>query len=102
MKRYLITIAFTLLCMVGATAQSMTDEQVIRFVLKEQKAGSTQQEIAVKLVQRGVTTEQIKRVQRKAERLKKNQGLGTVNKQTVGCAGTTAMSARFITVPPRK
>jgi protein involved in polysaccharide export with SLBB domain len=63
---------------------SMTDEQVIRFVLKEQKAGSTQQEIAVKLVQRGVTPDQIKRVQKKAERLKKDQGLGTVVKKTLG------------------
>ena len=80
MKKYLISIALTLICAMSAMAQSMTDEQVIRFVLKEQKAGSSQQEIAVKLVQKGVTTEQIKRVQRKAERLKKNQGLGTADK----------------------
>jgi protein involved in polysaccharide export with SLBB domain len=56
---------------------SMTDDQIIKFVVKEQKAGSTQEEIAMKLVQRGVTTDQIKRVQKKAERLKKSQGLGT-------------------------
>ena len=76
-------IALLIILVLGLTANvfgqsSMTDDQVIKFVLKEQKAGSTQQEIAVKLVQRGVTPEQIKRVQRKAERLKKEQGLGTV------------------------
>jgi SOS response regulatory protein OraA/RecX len=62
----------------------MTDEQVIKFVMKEQKAGTSQQEIAVKLVQKGVTTDQIKRVQTKVERLKKNQGLGTVEDKTLG------------------
>ena len=74
-----------LLTCTSMTAQSsMTDEQVIKFVVKEQKAGSTQQEIAVKLVQKGVTTDQIKRVQKKVERLKNNEGLGTVNDKTLG------------------
>ena len=62
----------------------MTDDQIIKFVIKEQKAGTSQQEIAVKLIQRGVTPEQIKRVQKKAERLKKEQGLGTVAGKTLG------------------
>jgi len=57
---------------------SMTDDQVIKFVIKEQKAGTSQQEIAVKLMEHGVTPEQIKRVQKKAERLQKEQGLGAV------------------------
>jgi protein involved in polysaccharide export with SLBB domain len=71
-----------LLTCTSMTAQSsMTDEQVIKFVVKEQKAGSTQQEIAVKLVQKGVTTDQIKRVQKKVERLKKDQGLGATGKE---------------------
>ena len=77
MKRYIISIVMLFSCMMTTMAQSsMTDEQVIKFVMKEQKAGSSQQEIAVKLVQKGVTQEQIKRVQKKAERLKKEQGLG--------------------------
>ena len=79
MKRYLLSMVMLLMCVTATMAQSsMTDDQVIRFVMKEQQNGSTQQEIAVKLVQRGVTTEQIKRVQKKAERLKKNQGLGAI------------------------
>ena len=69
------------MCLCGMTTlmaqSSMTDDQIIKFVVKEQKAGSTQEEIAMKLVQRGVTTDQIKRVQKKVERLKKSQGLGT-------------------------
>lgn len=79
-RRYVVTLAMLLCCIVSAVAQSMTDEQVIKFVVKEQKAGSSQQEIASKLVQRGVNLDQIKRVQKKVERLKKNQGLGTLDK----------------------
>ena len=66
MKRFLLILGmFLLTCMTVTAQSSMTDEQVIKFVMKEQKAGSTQQEIAVKLVQKGVTTDQIKRVQTK-------------------------------------
>ena len=84
LNKYILSLI--LLCIVAANAlaqSSMTDDQVIKFVMKEQAAGSTQQEIAVKLVQRGVTADQIKRVQKKAERLKKEQGLGTVAGKTV-------------------
>ena len=66
MKKYIFLLGILLLTCANLSAQSsMTDEQVIKFVMKEQKAGSTQQEIAVKLVQKGVTTEQIRRVQQK-------------------------------------
>ena len=82
MKRYIFLLGILLLTCTNISAQStMSDEQVIRFVMKEQKAGSTQQDIAVKLVQKGVTTEQIRRVQQKVERLKKNQGLGATGKE---------------------
>ena len=85
MKRFLFIVGMVLLTCTSMMAQSsMTDEQVIKFVMKEQKAGTSQQEIAVKLVQKGVTTDQIKRVQTKVERLKKNQGLGTVEDKTLG------------------
>ena len=85
MRKYIVSLVMLLMCMTEAVAQSsMTDDQVIRFVVKEQKAGSSQQEIAMKLVQRGVTTEQIKRVQKKVERLKKDKGLGAVADKTLG------------------
>jgi len=81
MRKFLLMLVMLLCCVTSMTAQSsMTDEQIIKFVAKEQKAGSSQQEIATKLVQRGVSLDQIKRVQKKVERLKKNQGLGTLTK----------------------
>ena len=50
-----------------AYAQSMTDEQVIQFVMKEQAAGSNQQAIVQKLLQKGVTPEQLRRIRTKYE-----------------------------------
>ena len=83
MKRYIVPFIMLLFCLQAMAQSTMTDDQVIKFVAKEQKAGSTQEEIAMKLVQRGVTTDQIKRVQKKVERLKKDQGLGTVKGKTM-------------------
>lgn len=52
----------------SAFAQSsMTDEQVVQFVLKEQSAGSNQQSIVQKLLQKGVTPEQLRRIRKKYE-----------------------------------
>jgi protein involved in polysaccharide export with SLBB domain len=61
----------------------MTDDQVIKLVMKEQKAGSSQQQIVTKLVQKGVDMDQIRRVRKKYERMQKNQGLGTVADKTL-------------------
>ena len=46
----------------------MTDDQVMRFVLKEHEAGTSQQQIVTKLMQRGVDIQQIRRVKKIAER----------------------------------
>ncbi|MCD8202277.1 MAG: SLBB domain-containing protein [Prevotella sp.] len=79
MKKLLILILLALLISVNVNAQSsMTDEQVISFVMKENAAGTSQAEIVTKLMQKGVTIEQIRRVKEKYERQTKNKGLGTV------------------------
>ncbi len=63
-----------------ASAQSsMTDEQVLQFAVKEQKAGSTQQQIVTKLMQRGVDISQIRRVKKKMERASSSDGMGVVS-----------------------
>ena len=60
----------------------MTDDQVFRFIIKEHEAGTTQQQIVVQLMQRGVDITQIRRVRKKYERLAKEQGLGTMSNDT--------------------
>ena len=48
-------------------AQSMTDSQIISFVKQEQAKGSNQEAIVTKLLQKGVTPEQLRRLKRKLE-----------------------------------
>lgn len=80
MKKYIILFLFALLLPCYATAQSsMTDEQIMKFVMKENAEGTSQAQIVTKLMQKGVTIEQIRRVKDKYERQAKNKGLGTVS-----------------------
>ena len=77
MKRLFIMISMIVAMAGNAIAQSMSDDQVISFVVKEQQKGTSQSQIVTKLMQQGVTIDQIRKVRQKVERQKKNQGLGT-------------------------
>lgn len=82
MKKYIILFFFAALMPLSIAAQSpMTDEQVMKFVMKENASGSSQSQIVTKLMQRGVNIEQIRRVRKKYERLQKNDGLGSAKNQ---------------------
>lgn len=84
MKKTLLTALLAFLTLGSIYAQSvMTDDQVIRFIVKEHEAGSSQQQIVTKLVQRGVNVDQIRRVRKKYERMQKNEGLGTVRDKSM-------------------
>lgn len=79
MKRYVLLVFLISLLAVKVGAQSMSDEQVMQYVVEEHQAGTSQAQIVTKLMQRGVDIEQIRRVRQKYERLAKNQGLGAVS-----------------------
>lgn len=80
MKKVFLLLCILMLSIGSVYAQSsMSDEQILKFVMKEQRAGSSQQEIVTKLIQKGVSIDQIRQVRKKYERMQKNQGLGTVN-----------------------
>ena len=80
MKKVFLLLCILMLSIGSVNAQSsMSDEQILKFVMKEQRAGSSQQEIVTKLIQKGVSIDQIRQVRKKYERMQKNQGLGTVN-----------------------
>ena len=77
MKKFIIFIILAALLPLGAAAQSsMTDEQIVKFVMQENAAGTSQAQIGTKLMQKGVDIDQIRRVKKKYERMAKNQGLG--------------------------
>ena len=58
-----------------AFAQQMNDDQVVEYVMSAQEKGCSQQEIAVQLLRRGVTSEQINRIKRKMNSQEKT-GIG--------------------------
>ncbi len=63
MKKYVFTFLVLIsLIPISSFAQGMSDTQVIQFVQAETKAGSSQSQIVTKLVQKGVTMEQIRRL----------------------------------------
>lgn len=55
-----------LFCAVLSHAQGMSDAQVMRYIQRETKAGTSQSQIAVKLMQRGVDMKQLQRVRQQA------------------------------------
>ncbi|WP_288772824.1 SLBB domain-containing protein [uncultured Prevotella sp.] len=83
MKRFIISILMSVLIPMSIMAQSsMTDDQVMKFIVKEHNAGTPQSQIVTKLMQNGVNIEQIRRVKKKYERAAKDQGLGQVSSTT--------------------
>lgn len=94
MKRYIISLLVLIACTVAVQAQSsMTDDQVMQFVVKEHAAGTSQSQIVTKLMQRGVNITQIRRVRDKYERQAKNKGMGVVADQTVESADNRMRTA---------
>ena len=74
-------LAYLILCLLLSTtcgwAQSgMSDNQVMDFVIEQNAKGASRQQIVTQLMQRGVTIEQIRRIQKKYERQTKNGALG--------------------------
>lgn len=83
MRKYVFLILFAALIPLCAAAQSsMTDDQVFRYIVKEHQEGTSQQQIGIQLIQRGVDVTQLRRVRQKYERLAKEQGLGTMSNST--------------------
>lgn len=72
-KKILFIISLVLLPNV-IFAQSMSDDQVIKFVKQQQEAGQNQQQIVTKLLQKGVTTDQLRRIRRKYEAEQNSMG----------------------------
>ena len=71
-------IIFLLLLFISVSnmsfSQTMTDNQVIDFVLEQQEKGVDQQTIATKLLQKGVTMQQLRRVRKKYQAQQEQMG----------------------------
>ena len=78
MMKRLSSILFSLmLATTAGWAQSgMTDNQVMDYVIEQNAKGASRQQIVTHLMQRGVTIDQIRRIQKKYERQAKDGSLG--------------------------
>ena len=64
--RRLITLFFLIFVLSGVVmAQQMSDDQVIQYVKEANKSGKSQKQITTDLLRRGVTKEQVSRIQQK-------------------------------------
>lgn len=88
-RAWRLWLAALLLVLPVAVAQaqsSMTDKQVVDFIVKERQAGTSQKQIVTRLVQRGVDIAQIRRVKDRYQRQINGAGLGVVADEAVTSA----------------
>ena len=78
-------IAILLLLLVGVqwvSAQKMSDDKVVEYVMEAQEKGMSQQQIAKDLLRQGVTMDQINRIKRKMDAAGKTGVGATLNEKT--------------------
>lgn len=84
MKKVFFYLFLFFVCGLELHAQSsMSDEQVMKMILKEQKAGTSQSQIVTKLIQNGIDISQIRRLKAKYERYKDNKGMGNLTDENL-------------------
>lgn len=83
MKKMLLAIGLAM-CAGMVSAQSMSDDQVVEYVKKEQAKGQSQQQIVTKLLQKGVTTEQLRRIRKKYDAEKNALGASDLSGKNAG------------------
>lgn len=86
MKKYAILALLLALSVntVYAQSSSMTDDQVMRYVVKEHDKGTSNAQIVTKLMQQGVNISQIRRVRIKYERQIKQGGISGTSEEVPG------------------
>ena len=77
MRRISTIIACLAFCATIGWAQSgMTDNQIMDYVIEQNAKGVSRQQIVTQLMQRGVTIDQLRRIQKKYQKQMKNGALG--------------------------
>ena len=92
MKRISTIIAcLVLVATMGWAQTGMTDNQIMDYVIEQNAKGAARQQIVTNLMQRGVTIEQLRRIQKKYQKQMKNGALGAEDIT----AGSKAMKTRM-------
>lgn len=71
MRKYLVMLLLLVVCGGTSLAQTMSDEQVVEYVLQQQEKGMSQNDIVKNLIRRGVTMEQVNRLKAKYSKQEK-------------------------------
>ena len=80
MKRHLLSLAMLMLSASYTFAQSsMTDSQIMDYVIEQNAKGTSRQQIVTQLMQRGVTIDQLRRIQKKYQKQMTSESLGAVD-----------------------
>ena len=67
MTKRILLACLACFCFQFIFSQSMSDDQVVKYVMEQQEKGKDQQYIVSQLLQRGVTVEQLRRIRKKYE-----------------------------------
>ena len=80
MKRNILSLVMLILSASYAFAQSsMTDSQIMDYVIEQNAKGTSRQQIVTQLMQRGVSIDQFRRIQKKYQKQMNNETLGAVD-----------------------
>lgn len=74
MAKRILLACLACLCVQFMSAQSMSDDQVVKYVMEQQEKGKDQQTIVSQLLQKGVTVDQLRRIREKYEAEGKQPG----------------------------
>lgn len=86
-KHIVLTVILSMLAVFSYAQSGMTDQAVMEYVIQEHEKGTSQAQIVTKLMQKGVTIDQIRRVKTKYEKEGSNQALGAKNLTTTPGGG---------------
>lgn len=86
MKKIVFLMLLSLGLSVTAYGQSLSDAQLIQIAAQERKAGTSESDIAVKLLQRGATMDQIKRLRQQYSKQLNERGMGSTADNAVTSA----------------
>ena len=92
-KRFLLA-CLACLCFQFMSAQSMSDDQVVKYVMEQQEKGKDQQTIVSQLLQKGVTVDQLRRIREKYEAEGKQPGALDLTGKSQATGSSSRMRGR--------
>ena len=78
-KYFLLSLSFLFCCGQLYAQSTMTDSQIMDYIVKENAKGTPRSQIVTQLMERGVTVDRIQKIRRNYERQQKKEVQGAVN-----------------------